>query len=114
MKLKRKFLKRKSYTASEVLEEAISNQTSDKVSMGELMHALNERGFGLLMLILVLPNCVPIPIPPGGSTIFSIPLLFLAIQMLIGRDSPWLPNWLSNRKIERKTLAAAFQKPRHG
>lgn len=69
------------------------------------MHALHERGFGLLMLVLVLPNCVPVPLPPGISTIFSLPLLFLSTQMLMGLDSPWLPGWLHKKKINRKTLA---------
>lgn len=109
MKLKKRLFK-KNAAASEVLEDAVNSQTADKVSLGELMSALHERGFGLLMLIVVLPNCVPIPIPPGGSTIFSIPLLFLAVQMLIGMESPWLPKWLSERKIERKTLAKAVSK----
>jgi len=76
----------------------------------KLKKRLFKNGFGLLMLIVVLPNCVPIPIPPGGSTLFSIPLLFLAVQMLVGMESPWLPKWLSERKIERKTLAKAVSK----
>jgi len=109
MKLKKRLFK-KNAAASDVLEDAVNSQTADKVSLGELMQALHERGFGLLMLIVVLPNCVPIPIPPGGSTLFSIPLLFLAVQMLVGMESPWLPKWLSERKIERKTLAKAVSK----
>ncbi len=109
MKLKKRLFK-KNAAASEVLEDAVNRQTADKVSLGELMNALHERGFGLLMLIVVLPNCVPIPIPPGGSTLFSIPLLFLAVQMLAGMESPWLPRWLSERKIERSTLAKAVSK----
>lgn len=95
---------------SEVLEETVGNHTADKISLGELMRVLQERGFGLLMVVLVLPNCVPIPVPPGVSTIFSLPLIFLAVQMLIGKPTPWLPQWLKEKTIKRSTLAAMVAK----
>lgn len=95
---------------SEILEETVDNHHADTLSIGELTHTLQERGFGLLMAVLVLPNCVPIPLPPGASTIFSIPLLFLAIQMLIGCPTPWLPAWLKEKTFKRATLAAIIGK----
>lgn len=95
---------------SEVLEETVGNHQSDDISLGELISILQERGFGLLMMVLVLPNCVPIPVPPGVSTIFSIPLAFLAVQMVLGRHTPWLPKWLKSKTIKRATLAAMVAK----
>lgn len=95
---------------SEVLEETVDNHTADDVSLGELMAVLQERGFGLLMVVLVLPNCVPIPVPPGVSTIFSVPLLFLAAQMLVAHPVPWLPMWLRKKTIKRATLAMMVSK----
>jgi hypothetical protein len=95
---------------SEVLEETVDNHSADDIALGELMRVLQERGFGLLMVVLVLPNCVPIPVPPGVSTVFSLPLIFLALQMLIGHPVPWLPNWLRKRTIKRATLAAMVAK----
>lgn len=95
---------------SEVLEETVGNHPSDDISLGELISILQERGFGLLMMVLVLPNCVPIPVPPGVSTIFSVPLAFLAVQMVLGRHTPWLPQWLKSKTIKRATLAAMVAK----
>lgn len=97
--------RKKAQTTSEMLEETVENHTQDDVSFGELLHALHERGFGLLMVVFVLPNCVPIPVPPGVSTIFSIPLLFLSLQMLWGSNVPWLPAWVKCKTIKRSTLA---------
>ncbi len=74
------------------------------------MQSLHEQGFALLMAVLVLPNCVPIPIPPGMSTVFSIPLLFLSAQMLMGRDAPWLPAWLADKQISATFLRRVFTK----
>lgn len=105
MKIKPPFLGSKHEAASDALERAVNQHDQDYVSLGELMHALHERGFALLMLVLVLPNCVPVPLPPGVSTVLSLPLLFLSVQMLFQLDAPWLPGWLKKKKINRKTLA---------
>ena len=79
-------------------------RSSHRVTVSELLHGLRHRGFAVLMLVMVLPNCVPIPIPPGGSTLFSIPLLFIAIQMLLGRNEPWLPQWLRAKSLEQSSI----------
>jgi hypothetical protein len=82
----------------------IQNHPGEEIKVSSLVKALHEKGFGLLMMILVLPNCIPIPIPPGGSTVFSIPLLFLTIQMVFGRRSPWLPEWLKEKHISQSFM----------
>lgn len=87
---------------SDTLEKVANHyRESTRVTINDLLTSLRHRGFGLLMLVLVLPNCVPIPIPPGGSTILSIPLFFIALQMLWGKNSPWLPKWLRAKSLER-------------
>ena len=55
-------------TICDELEELIHGSHGDSVTLEEIVHRLRERGFGMLMMVLVLPNCVPIPIPPGMST----------------------------------------------
>lgn len=101
-----KILKKRSERASsEILEEAVETYNSDDVTLEEVFYSLHERGFGLLLMILVLPNCVPIPVPPGVSTILAIPLLFLSLQMIWGYEYPWLPKWLKRKKLRRTFLA---------
>jgi hypothetical protein len=105
VKLKHPLLPTKHEAASDALERAIGAHEADRITLGELTHALHERGFGLLMMILVLPNCVPIPTPPGYSTVFAIPLIYLSLQMILGFDAPRLPDWLATRGISRSFLA---------
>lgn len=101
---------RQAQPASDVLEGMVANHAADTITFGDIMIALHERGFAFLMAIFVLPNCVPVPIPPGGSTILSIPVLFLAIQMAFGKQAPWLPHWLKDKSIKRATLALVIEK----
>ncbi len=109
MVIKRLRKKRSNRPASDVLSDAMSGYSSDYVTIGELMYALHERGFGLLMVIFVLPNSVPIPLPPGVTSLFAVPMVFIAAQMIMGRDSAWLPTWIENRKMKRLTVARVIQ-----
>lgn len=96
--------------ASEALHGVVRNNSADKISLFEVKEALHERGFGLIMLILSLPLCIPLPLPPGATALPSIPLLLFSLQMVMGMDSPWMPKWLGNKTIKRQTLAAIIEK----
>jgi hypothetical protein len=97
--------------ASEVLENVVETKKSrDELLLGEIKDALNERGFGLLLLFFSVPLAVPVPVPPGVTTIASIPLLLLSVQIILGRKTPWLPLWLMRKKIRRRTLAKILEK----
>lgn len=89
---------------SAILQDLLETHNSHQVHFGELVQSLHQRGFGFLMIVFALPNCVPVPIPPGVSTIFSIPLLFLSTQMVLRMDYPWFPEWLRNKVVRRRTL----------
>ena len=91
---------------SDLLEIVIVRNTNDSMSINEIKNALHERGFGILMAIATIPICLPIPAPPGYTTFFSIPLFIFSIQMILGRRTPWIPDWIGRKKIKR----ASFEK----
>ncbi|MDM8335597.1 exopolysaccharide biosynthesis protein [Wolbachia pipientis] len=98
--------------ASDILKEVAdtNNTNSDKVTLFDIKTALQERGFGILIIIFSLPLSVPIPVPPGYTTILSIPLILFSLQLLFGFDSPWMPHWLEKKSFQRSTLALAVEK----
>lgn len=93
--------------ASEVLEGVVGGSHADQISLFEINTALHERGFGLLMVIFAL---VIIFLPPGITAIPALPIVFFSVQMIMGRDAPWLPKWLGNKTIKRSSLAALIVK----
>jgi hypothetical protein len=95
-------------TISQELEDLLHARATLSIKLADIVHQLRERGFGMLMMVLVLPNCVPIPVPPGVSTVFSIPLLFLTIQMIWGRPEPWIPHKLAEKEITLTYLRAVL------
>ncbi|WP_343288952.1 exopolysaccharide biosynthesis protein [Wolbachia endosymbiont of Encarsia formosa] len=98
--------------ASDILKEVsdTNNNDNDKVTLFDIKTALHERGFGILIIIFSLPLSVPIPVPPGYTTILSIPLILFSLQLLFGFDSPWMPNWLERKSFQRSTLALVVEK----
>jgi hypothetical protein len=94
--------------ASDLLLKALSERQGEMVSVGEINAALGERAFGIVMLLFALPNCIPFP--PGVNSIFGMPLLFCAAQLVKGRGVPWQPQFVANRSLQRATLINGIEK----
>ncbi|WP_421856954.1 exopolysaccharide biosynthesis protein [Oricola sp.] len=76
---------------------AAKSDDDGQIGLGELSDAMEERAFGLLMLILALPCCLPfVYLLPQ---IVALPMAVLAWQMAQGRRAPWLPGFLRQRRM---------------
>jgi len=85
----------------DALQNAVAGDPDTRVSLGELIAALETRGYGLLLFLFAVPNLTPGPSLPGFSTIFALPLALVAIQMEMGVAHPRLPGFLAKRAISR-------------
>ena len=93
---------------SEILEDVVEHHSQhDYITIKEIKLALHERGFGILMIIFA---AIMIVCPPFAGLAPALPIILCAIQMMMGKDSPWLPKWLSKQKVKRKSLAKLIQK----
>jgi hypothetical protein len=84
-------------TLSDHFNKALSHREFKKIWM-TLFESSPKRGFGLAFLLTALPSALPLP-APGYSTPFGILILLLSLQMLMGRSSPWIPQWALNRTL---------------
>ncbi|SEG15437.1 Uncharacterized conserved protein [Bosea lathyri] len=73
--------------------------------MGSIVAALKDRAYALLVVLLGLPNCLPMP--PPIPLVCGLVLAFVAAQMLAGRTMPWLPQALLARSIGKPELTRA-------
>lgn len=69
-----------------------------RLGLGAMADALKERAFGLMILALALPCCLPFVylIPQ----IVALPMLVLTGQMASSRHVPWLPEKLKTRDFD--------------
>ena len=82
----------------------------DRLTLDEAIETLGDRGYGLAMLMLSLPMALPISAIPGISTVFGIPLILIAAQLMLGRHRPWLPRWIGSKSFARPDLARILDK----
>jgi hypothetical protein len=81
---------------SDILKRLAQNSNPD-MTLGDVVKALGERGFGALILLLAAPNLIPLP--PGSSFVFGVPLIFITAQLMIKQDKVWLPKRLVEMKV---------------
>jgi hypothetical protein len=94
---------------SDVLLRLVRDFPGERLTMGDLVAALEDRTFGLLMLLLALPNCPPMPGIPFVSTVTGTPLAFFAGQLALGQPTPWLPRRLLRRSVGRAELLRVLE-----
>ena len=85
-----------------------SIDTQQDMTIGQLVDSLGERAFGALMFIFAVPNVIPTP--PGTSAILGLPLVILTYQVMMGRQSLWLPQAVRKRQISRNMLQTFVSK----
>lgn len=76
---------------------------NSRVSVGEILAGVEgEGGLGPALFLLTLP--VMLPLPPGFSMVLSLPLLLVAPQIVLGRQTLWLPQGLKRQSIKHADL----------
>ena len=79
-----------------------------EVTLAEILSLAGERIFGFLFVILSLPSALPIP-APGYSVPFGILMLLLALQLIFGRQRPWLPEKMMNGSMSLEKVRGVLK-----
>jgi hypothetical protein len=99
---------RKHRTTSSILQD-IADEPLPVLTMRQITDRLGNNAFGLILLLFALPNSIPLPIP-GVSTLTSLPLIFFALQMCLGRNVLWIPSWVGKREVKMDVLQPFIHK----
>ena len=76
---------------SVILEGVLRDAPPDGVTLAWLIGSLEERSFGIVILVIALVGLLP-----GASTFVGLLLAAPAIQMLLGRPQPVLPGRIAH------------------
>jgi hypothetical protein len=88
--------------------EGFGEDSRPVLTVGQMLEQFESRAFGAMLLVSGLLNCLPLP--PGSSTILSLPILLLAPQIAWGSDVPWLPRKLVEHPLKRDDLRGLFRR----
>ena len=87
---------------SQRLAQIIAEDGPDRLSFSDLAAHLHARAWGGLLLIFAAINMLPLP--PGTSAFFALPILIISAQMVFGRASPWFPKRIDRRGVTKQEL----------
>lgn len=93
---------------SDRLDQLADDAQGESVTLDWVLGQLHERAFGLFLLILALPCCIPFLY--GIPQVVALPLMFVSAQILLGRETPWLPERLRTRSVASRDLRALAER----
>ncbi len=78
----------------------------ETVTLREVIGLLQGRGYVLLVMLLALPFCTPVPLP-GLSTPFGLIIAIIGARLALGAK-PWLPRRLLDTHLPPAVFARVF------
>ncbi|SEW04345.1 exopolysaccharide biosynthesis protein [Luteibacter sp. 329MFSha] len=85
-----------------LLRAALLSTPGERITVEQLLEPLRRRAFGFLLLLLAIPNFIPVPLGIGG--VMGVLVIALGVEMLIGLEHPWIPGFLRRRTMSREGL----------
>lgn len=75
----------------------LADSAGEKVTVAEIRQALGDRSFATLLVFFSSLNLLPFP--PGSTLFLGPPLVIIAMQMVLGNRTTWLPRFVLNKAI---------------
>jgi hypothetical protein len=88
--------RKKERRLSAILRE-LETRPEERISIHDIAAAFGDRAFSAIMLVFGLLTMAAIV--PGSSIITGTPLFLVAVQMLAGRKTLWIPEKLGKRSV---------------
>ncbi|MGF1528218.1 MAG: exopolysaccharide biosynthesis protein [Candidatus Competibacterales bacterium] len=89
---------------STLLLNVLAVHPNTPLTLGELAERLGDRVYGVLLLLLALPNMVPVGAIPGVCTTMGILIAGLSGQLAAGRHPPWIPGFIRRYRLPQRRL----------
>lgn len=93
---------------SAILHRLPEQGQGDRISVADMVALLGARGYSILIVILGLPNSLPMP--PPIALVSGVLMVFISLQIMFGRSSPWLPSSILRRDIARADVSRAIER----
>jgi hypothetical protein len=95
---------------ADALRRIGAHSEDERLTLGEILDSLDHRAYGFVLLLLAAANFTPGPSMPGFSTLFGLPAMAMAAQMVLGWSRPWLPPRLARLGMKRARFIATVAK----
>jgi hypothetical protein len=93
-----------SHNVTRLLRRLADDGGDHGLTLHEIRDRMDERAYGLLILLLSIPCLVPGLY--GVPQVVGVIIILVAAQLLVGREEPWLPRWMLNLRAKGSWLKA--------
>jgi hypothetical protein len=94
--------------SSQLLSLVKDKQEDSKMTVKELVQGFSHSGLGIMLILFSFPMAIPLPYPPGFTTILGLPLFFISIEMILGRKYLWIPERIAKKELSVKHIKIAI------
>lgn len=94
----------RSHKLSDVLDRLEDAAEGDSIPVSKVVEKLGQKSFASLMLIFALIAVSPASAIPGLTATVAAIVFILMAQMILGRDSVWLPDVILRRELSTERL----------
>lgn len=96
----------------DTLDTVAARTDGETTRLGTIFDALEERGYGPLIMILSVLVVMPTGMIPGVPAIVGLCLVLIGLQMALGRARPWFPARLEGFELDDAKLSETVEKAR--
>ncbi len=89
-------------STTEILRE-LAAVSEGSITLETLIASLGDRSYGLAVLVLCLPNLIPLV--PGFASICAVPMFIIACQLTMGKPCIRLPSRVARISLSRSKLS---------
>jgi hypothetical protein len=81
-----------------------ARKNGPKVSVGDILDTIGKRSFGPLLLLAGVLGMTPVAAVPTAPSIIALITILIAIQLLFGRKSIWIPGFLQKLSVKAERV----------
>ena len=86
----------------------LASEPEERITFRSILGILSDRSFAIIVVLLGLPNCLPMP--PPIPTISALLLIMLSLQMAMRRPEPWFPGPIMRGSVARADVLKAVKR----
>lgn len=79
-----------------------------RVSVHQMVKVLNNRGYGVLLLLLCLLEILPTGAIPGVPSLIGTIIILVSSQLLINRHHIWVPDFVGRKTLDYDKVQSAL------
>ncbi|MEY1556366.1 exopolysaccharide biosynthesis protein [Yoonia sp. R2331] len=95
-----------------LVDRVVDSAEGETVNLRTILQSVGDDSFAPVLLLPALAVATPLSGVPLFSALMGATIFLISLQMILRRESLWLPRWLLDRAAKASVVRSAFSKLR--